>query len=174
MTIHKHLGTPARVVCCGPLHWVKSPETPEKARTVRAPCDNTPYVLVGYAPWRLWGDTAVIPPQGWPRESPHRRLPFRWCLFCWSGPWNAMGLLRCIAHWHLLLLPHATCTASQPPCPLNRPYVVHHNPPSSARAPCTHHRDALAFQQVGGRGPCWSYRPNAGVPPLHYPDPHAD
>ena len=42
MTIHKHLGTPARVVCCGPLHSVKSPETPEKARTVRAPCDNTP------------------------------------------------------------------------------------------------------------------------------------
>ena len=35
VTIHKHLGTPARVVCCGPLHWVKSLETPEKARTVR-------------------------------------------------------------------------------------------------------------------------------------------
>ena len=43
VTIHKHLGTPARVVCCGPLHWVKSPETPEKARAVRAPCNNTPY-----------------------------------------------------------------------------------------------------------------------------------
>mmetsp|Transcript_79611 Transcript_79611/g.132944 ORF Transcript_79611/g.132944 Transcript_79611/m.132944 type:complete len:155 (+) Transcript_79611:335-799(+) len=26
-TIHKHLGTPAKVVCGGPLHRVKSPET---------------------------------------------------------------------------------------------------------------------------------------------------
>ena len=40
LTIHKHLGTPAIVVCGGPLHRVKSPET-ERCRTVRAPCDNT-------------------------------------------------------------------------------------------------------------------------------------
>ena len=41
VTIHKHLGTPAIVVCGGPLHRVKSPETSERCRTVRAPCDNT-------------------------------------------------------------------------------------------------------------------------------------
>ena len=37
-TIHKHLGTPAKVVCDGPLHRVKSAETPERCRTVRPPC----------------------------------------------------------------------------------------------------------------------------------------
>ena len=40
-TIHKHLGTPAKVVCGGPLHRVQSPETSERCRTVRAPCNNT-------------------------------------------------------------------------------------------------------------------------------------
>ena len=34
-TIHKHLGTPAVVVCSGPLHRVKSPETSERCRTVQ-------------------------------------------------------------------------------------------------------------------------------------------
>ena len=40
-TIHKHLGTLAIVVCSGPLHQIKSPESSERCRTVRAPCDNT-------------------------------------------------------------------------------------------------------------------------------------
>ena len=44
--LHKHLGTPAKVVCGGPLHWVKSPETPERCRTVRALCNNTPWLQV--------------------------------------------------------------------------------------------------------------------------------
>ena len=39
-TIHKHLGPPTIVVCSGPLHRIKSPETSERCRTVRAPCGN--------------------------------------------------------------------------------------------------------------------------------------
>ena len=41
VTIHKHLGTPAKMVCGGPLHRVKSPETSETCRTTRAPRNNT-------------------------------------------------------------------------------------------------------------------------------------
>ena len=41
-TIHKHLGAPAKVVCSGPVQWVKSLETSKRCRTVRAPCNTTP------------------------------------------------------------------------------------------------------------------------------------
>ena len=70
-TIHKHLGTPARVVCCGPLHWVKSPETPERGRTVRALCNNTPqetssgFILMAAANWQAEGThifSSPVPP----------------------------------------------------------------------------------------------------------------
>ena len=63
-TIHKPLRTRAIVVLRGPLHRAKSPETPKRRRTVRAPCAHraaTPRASGSHvaSPAVLNGDAAV-------------------------------------------------------------------------------------------------------------------
>ena len=63
-TIHKHLGTPAVVVCGGPIHRVKSPETSERCRTVRTPC-NTTLLGTEFMEYRTVQRTLLFRPYFW-------------------------------------------------------------------------------------------------------------
>ena len=112
VTIHKHLGTPAIVVCRGPLHRVKSLEISERCRTARAPCDNTLRVC----PWKCHqmtsdafvgrGRRCVWANRPCPNQVPStvpNTVPDTTTMFC--------------THHHPALPPHTAYNAA-PSCPV--------------------------------------------------------
>ena len=144
-TIHKHLGTPAIVVCSGPLHPVKSLETSESCRTVLAPCDNT--LIWPKVRSVLWASPATHV-LGYPGSPPHTPCPAH----LWPpshrrprkvlGPGLQRGLRQPPARANLLsstpTVPRVLTSVREQSCPIlcPTPYALH-------LQHCTHHPSRL-------------------------------